>query len=75
MSLTRNIPRSRGAPCRAAVWLAALLALGGVASAGASLQRHVSTTPSAKPARGGGPQTGTGTSDAVRSIIPPKNRG
>jgi hypothetical protein len=25
--------------------------------------------------RGGGPQTGTGTSDVVRSVVPPKNQG
>jgi hypothetical protein len=56
--------------------LAALfLLVGALASASAALPRQVGAAPSPRPARGGGPQTGTGTSDAVRTIVPAKNRG
>lgn len=35
---------------------------------------HTALHSSVAPARGGGPQTGSGTSDVVRTITPPKDQ-
>ena len=42
-----------------------------------SPKRRPCRAPSAAPRlrRGGGPQTGTGTSDVVRTVVPPKTQG
>jgi hypothetical protein len=63
---------------RAAVALLVAVGCAALAVADApSTKRRSCGAPSAVPRlrRGGGPQTGTGTSDVVRTIVPPKSQG
>jgi len=69
------LPRPRRQRPMLRLLSALLVLLGALASARASLPRQLNGMPTPKPTRGGGPQTGTGTSDAVRTVVPPKNRG
>lgn len=61
---------------RALLWCTLVLLLFASASTLAVQQSANNSKPRAsRPARGGGPQTGTGTSDVVRAIVPPKSQG
>ena len=60
---------------RALLWTAYVLLLFACVTIEAAEQSANRPRPRAtRPARGGGPQTGTGTSDVVRAIIPAKSQ-